>query len=304
MLLSINLLIYWALVILNVGRAKEEKEKMKNIFYTLIITLLISLVPLSKASALRFATFNIQNLGVTKMSRQEDMERIVDIIRSYDVIAIQEISDSHQTVGNRLIDMVNRSNTNRSYHYSISLSPRTGQQDNDASKAEQYAFVYNDRLLEVIESHLYDDSMHDYFGREPWIARFRLRNTSTTFALVNIHTVPTETLEEINSLDYVVQSIQRTEPNVIVLGDMNAACEYAHPQEVHSTRLFDESRYTSIIPDSADTNLARSQCAFDRVILTNPMRRYIPRTRNNWGVVTDVPRTVSDHYPVWFNLNL
>ena len=51
---------------------------------------------------LRIGAFNIQVFGVTKASKPEVMDVLADIIRTYDIIAIQEIRDKSQTV-----DLVN-----------------------------------------------------------------------------------------------------------------------------------------------------------------------------------------------------
>lgn len=51
---------------------------------------------------LRIGAFNIQVFGISKASKPAVMDVLADIIRTYDIIAIQEIRDKSQTV-----DLVN-----------------------------------------------------------------------------------------------------------------------------------------------------------------------------------------------------
>jgi endonuclease/exonuclease/phosphatase family metal-dependent hydrolase len=271
---------------------------MKKIIFSFMLLFSVLVSNNALAEPIKIATFNIQNLGITKMSRPVDVQAIVGILQTYDIVAVQEISDSHNRIAVMLLQQLNRSGR---YRYNVSVSPRTGRQGDDITKAEQYAFYYRTDLVEILESHLYDDEQYDYFGREPWVARFRTLQSHSTFVLITIHTVPAVTLNEMNALHYVVEDtrhIYLRENNYIVLGDMNAACEYANPRQV-STTLIRGPQYLWIVPDSADTNLASRQCAFDRIVLTQELR---PFFRNVWGVNTAVTRTVSDHYPVWFQL--
>jgi len=53
---------------------------------------------------LRIGAFNIQVFGVTKASKPEVMDVLADIIRTYDIIAIQEIRDASQTALPSLVD--------------------------------------------------------------------------------------------------------------------------------------------------------------------------------------------------------
>lgn len=271
---------------------------MKKTLFVFIILLSFIFPSKSFAEAINIATFNIQNLGLTKMNRIQDVNAIVNIVRSYDVVAIQEVSDSSNRVAWMLLQQIN----NRSgFRYALSLSPRTGQQREDIRKAEQYAFYYRVDLVEVLENHLFNDERLNSFGREPWIARFRTLNSQETFVVITIHTVPTNTITEINGLHYVVEETRHMWPqenNYVILGDMNAACQYATNQEVDRT-LLHGSQYFWIVTNDTDTNVASTNCAFDRIVITQSLRQ---RYTETWGVNRTVTRTTSDHYPVWFQI--
>ena len=62
----------------------------------------------------------------------------------------------------------------------MSLSQRSGLQEDDKSSQEQYIFYYNTTVFsEIGQGELYNDSEHDYFQREPYRASFDLLNESS-----------------------------------------------------------------------------------------------------------------------------
>lgn len=84
---------------------------------------------------LRIGAFNIQVFGVTKASKPEVMDVLADIIRTYDVIAIQEIRDASQTALSALVDLVNTDGS----QYDYVVSERLGR----TTSMEQYAYIFN-----------------------------------------------------------------------------------------------------------------------------------------------------------------
>lgn len=61
----------------------------------------------SNDETLRIGAFNIQIFGISKASKPEVMDVLADIIRTYDIIAIQEIRDASQTALPALVDLAN-----------------------------------------------------------------------------------------------------------------------------------------------------------------------------------------------------
>lgn len=274
----------------------------KYIFVFLIFgsLLLVKEVEAQSTNNIRAATWNIQNFGMTKFNREPDISNIVQVIQDYDIIAIQEISDIRNRLGPQLIDRINNTGY---YSYRMSLSPRSGNQPNDRTKAEQYAFVYREDLFELLSEQLYNDQAHDYFNREPWIARFRIRATGNTFVLITIHVTPEDTIQEIDALEHVLSHVRHTfsrENNIVILGDLNASCAYTPGNTLSHTAIYNSQQYFWVVPDDADTTVGRSSCAYDRIITTNSLGASVV----DWGIDTNISSTMSDHYPVWFSLNL
>ena len=242
------------------------------------------------------ATFNIRDFGPKKAKNGDVMPRLATIIRSYDIVAVQEISDAAGDVPRLLIDELRRSGA---ADYRVVVSPRTGQQADDLRSQEQVAFYYNGSSVEPVgEGRLFDDSEHDWFQREPFAARFRSRRGSFSFVLITVHTKP-KALEEIERLHDVVtwaRGLYADEDDFIVLGDLNAACRYAKPRVLDAMSLRGTG-YQWIVPDDADTSLGGGVCAYDRIIVTAGA---FGDFTGQWGVnrAFEDPR-VSDHWPVW-----
>lgn len=259
---------------------------------------------LNRSEVARIATFNIQTFGKTKMSKPEVVNVLVDTVLKYDLVSIQEIRDIDQTVPYEFLDEINnRSNDT----WEMLLSERSGQQEDD-NYQEQYAYYYNTTVFSPINGSLYNDSESDLFQKEPYLGSFELLNASGNssgfdFTLITIHTKPSIAMEEIDALHTVVQDYQEQnpeEPDIIILGDYNADCSYASSEELWSSPMRN-SNYTWLVPDSADTTVSSSDCAYDRIVTTGDLSG---RLVGNWGIDTSSFTTsnVSDHYPVWFDL--
>ena len=171
-------------------------------------------------STIRVASFNIQVFGEKKIANPRVRALLAEIVRHFDVVAIQEIR-SKQDILPQFVDELNA--TGR--HYDYVIGPRLGR----TSSKEQYAFIFDTASIEVDRTALYtvadpDDLLH----REPLVGWFRVRGPppeqAFTFSLVNIHTDPDETGQELDALADVFRAVRddgRGEDDVIVLGDLN-----------------------------------------------------------------------------------
>ena len=260
---------------------------------------------LNRSEVARIATFNIKVFGKTKMGKPEVVTQLVDTVLQYDLVAIQEIKDIDETVPYDFLAELNNASGN---FWNMSLSVRSGTQADDQSSQEQYAYYYNHSVFrEIGEGELYNDSANDYFQREPYRAQFELLNVSGNssgfdFTLFTIHTKPASALAEIDALHEVIQSYQEndsTETDVILLGDLNADCSYATAQELWQSPLR-QPQYNWLVNDIADTTVSSTDCAYDRIITLDDLNG---RLVGSWGIDTSITNTsVSDHYPVWFDL--
>lgn len=248
---------------------------------------------------MRIATFNIQNFGKTKAGKPAILEYLAEVVREFDIVAVQEISDVSETAPKKFLGAINSTGRN----FGLLLSERTGKQPDDKTSQEQYAFYYDTTRVEVLDKGaIFDDSTNDLFQREPYTARFKVKNTALSFAITQVHTRPESAVAEIKALYAVDQNVASRYPgeaNNITLGDFNGSCSYAKPEQLAALEIRGPS-YFWIVPDTADTTVSpNTSCAYDRIVLTNSLKDSFGK----WGVAdwfTD--NKVSDHWPVWFTL--
>jgi len=179
------------------------------------------LPPARPGEVVRIASYNIQVFGESKLNDPKATAVLAEIIRKFDVVAIQEIRAQDLTFMNRFMQHVNAAGI----PYDCVVGPRLGRSDSK----EQYAFIYDTTRIELDRMSVYtvkdpDDLLH----REPLVAGFRVRgppeNEAFTFTLINIHTDPDETARELDALDDVFRAVRddgRGEDDIILLGDLN-----------------------------------------------------------------------------------
>jgi endonuclease/exonuclease/phosphatase family metal-dependent hydrolase len=270
---------------------------------------------------IKIATWNIQNFGKTKASKQGVMEIIAQNLRDYDIIAIQEISNLHEMqdpgcprnenscpdnitdgakhhancnlIGGALDYYLNSA---YSVNYEFIFSPHI--------KDERYLFVYNPDKVEFLFAEIMDDpndsqpicdAAQENTGRmlrQPFKGNFRAGEFE--FTLLTAHTSPSKNAEELEGLELFFRDAESEgNKNIILLGDFNADCSYLRPSDNIALR---GSRYIWAVEDSADTTVSNTDCAYDRFIFTKEVQDYYT---GQWGVVTDISLDVSDHYLVW-----
>lgn len=122
------------------------------------------------------------------------MDVLVKVVRRFDVVAIQEVRSTDDTVVPRFVEMVNADGS----RYDFVIGPRLGR----TNSKEQYAILFNTARIEVDRGSIYTvDDPQDLLHREPLVARFRVRGVppekAFTFNLVDIHTDPDETVQEL-----------------------------------------------------------------------------------------------------------
>lgn len=252
------------------------------------------------AGTIRVATFNIQVFGQKKVSEPRVRSLLVEILRHFDVIAVQEIRSEHEFL-QQFVDVLNSNGR----HYDFVIGPRLGR----TNSKEQYAFIFDTASIEIDRSALYtvsdpDDLLH----REPLVGWFRVRGPppeqAFTFSLVDIHTDPDETGRELDALAEVFRAVRddgRHEDDVILLGDLNV-------DDHHLGRLGQLPAIHWAVSGVA-TN-TRGTKLYDNIIFSQvATTEYTGR----WGVfdmirefnlTVDEALKISDHMPVWAEFNL
>ena len=268
---------------------------------------------LNNHNTIRIASWNIQNFGRSKATDPVRMAKIAEILKNYDIIAIQEISNVSEqndpgcprnenacprSKNCHLIRRALEEYLNKTYnlHYEFVFSPQV--------KDERYLFIYNpirvglqeaSLMVDPEDSEPICDSQPENTGkmvRQPFEGKFKVG--SFDFILLTVHTSPKINLQELNGLDYFYKKAQtQGEPDVIIMGDLNADCAYFDESETIPLR---NPCYIWIVPDTADTTVSGTDCAYDRIIFQDAT---LEDFTGNWGIVEDIPKSVSDHYLIW-----
>ncbi len=245
---------------------------------------------------LLIASFNIQVLGQSKISKPGMKELLAHVIRQFDLVAIQEVRAKADNV---IPDLVTTVNSNGS-RYNFVIGPRLGR----SNSKEQYTYVFNTNTVEHDPSSVGTvNDPKDLLHREPFVTRFRARTQSPaqafTFWMVNIHTDPDEVPEEVDALADVFQVMQKAradEDDVILLGDLNAS-----EKQLGRLGKLPGMQWTV----SGVTTNTRKNKAYDNILFQGQAtREYTGRwgvydLERNLGLSREQALQVSDHLPVW-----
>ncbi|MFH1303449.1 MAG: endonuclease/exonuclease/phosphatase family protein [Planctomycetota bacterium] len=247
-------------------------------------------------NTIRIASFNIQVFGQSKMQKPQVPQILARIIQQFDVVAVQEIRAQDLTFMDEFLSILNSGN----HRYAYLIGPRQGR---TASK-EQYAYFYNTERIAAHEKWSYTViDKYDKLHRPPYVAHFQtLGSTSNnpfTFSLINIHTDPDETKQELNVLDDVYRVVANDgsqEDDVILLGDLNV-------DDQHLGEL-------GMVPDliwtvsKVPTNTRKSK-QYDNILFSrHRSQEYTGQSgvydfKTRFKLTEDEALTVSDHFPIW-----
>ncbi len=230
-------------------------------------------------NTLTIMNWNIQVFGKTKWNNTGIREEILSIVPRADIIFIQEIRDKSGEVFQELCNQLNQS-------YNCNISSRAGR----SSSKEQYGIIYK-KEISIVSFHDYNPDQLDRWERPPIEITFNISNY--IFKAVNIHTKPEDTLNELKHLETIYLS-SSWQGNWLWLGDFNADCSYYNPA---SKSAFINNYW--VIKDSDDTTVSKTNCAYDRIIMNDDMKKEYLK----YGIYTNIKQNTSDHYPVWIEIN-
>jgi deoxyribonuclease-1-like protein len=255
-------------------------------------------VPVAAATGgtIRIASFNIQVFGESKLAKPKVMQILAQVIRRFDVVAIQEVRATTQDVLPRFVQQINAEGAS----YNFVLGPRLGR----TSSKEQYAILYNQATIQLVPGSMYTiDDPDDRLHREPMVAGFTVRGPppaqAFTFTLIDIHTDPDEVASEMNALDDVYRAVRedgRREDDIILLGDLNT--DDAHLGELGKMPYLVAA--ISKQPSNTRGNKLYDNIIFDRRATTEYTGRSgVLNLIREYQLSMQDALEVSDHFPVW-----
>ena len=157
-------------------------------------------------------TWNLLNFGKSK--DDEEMAFIADVLRDYDVVALQEINtgpDGAQAVA-RLDAELDRRGSQWDY---VVSDPTTGQ------GPERYAYLWKPSRVRLLGPAWLEAALADDIDREPYLARFETRRGSQQMLVASLHAVPRakRPADEVALLDELHRLYGPD--HLLILGDFN-----------------------------------------------------------------------------------
>ena len=249
-----------------------------------------------QSEKLRIASFHITAFDTSKAANTKIMGVLAEVVRNFDVIAVQGIKSRDQTFMVEFLALVNRDGS----EYEYEVGPRVGRNGNK----EQFAFLFNQSTTEIDRQATYTVAdPHDRILHEPLVSLFRVRSprseTAFTFKLVNVHLDPMNTSEELATLSdvyrVVLNDVDR-EDDVILLGNFSADQDRllawgnafgVRPagQAGSSTTLAAKSTDHLCLHNKATTEFNGKTGMVDMVRVFN--------------LTSQESKIVSEHFPVW-----
>ncbi|XP_058565932.1 LOW QUALITY PROTEIN: deoxyribonuclease-1-like 2 [Neofelis nebulosa] len=279
------------------------------------------------AAALRIGAFNIQSFGDSKVSDPACGGVIAQIVAGYDITLVQEVRDPDLSAVSALMEQINSVSR---HEYSFVSSEPLGR---DQYK-EMYLFVYRKDAVSVVDTYQYPDP-EDAFSREPFVVKFsapgsgkapplpfrgpappppppplltRAFAAAGELVLIPLHAAPHQAVAEIDALyDVYLDVIDKWgTDDLLFLGDFNADCSYVRAQDWPAIRLRSSEVFKWLIPDSADTTVGNSDCAYDRIVVCGarlrrslkPQSAAVHDFQEEFGLDQTQALAISDHFPV------
>lgn len=266
---------------------------MKNLFSVLF--LLFCSVFYSQTKLL---SWNLENFGKSKS--KIEIAFMVETVREYDIIAIQEVVAGYggvQAVA-KLAAELNRKGAK--WEYVIS-EPTSG----NPYKKERYAFIWKTGKLKKIGRAWLEKKFHMEIEREPYYCTFQYDNKQ--FTVVNFHAIPKskQPEREIKYLKYLPDEYPTL--NLIFTGDFNCAQSHTvfNPLKKMGYQSILAGQKTSLKQKCKNNNCLASE--YDNMYYKTTKIRNL-----NSGIISfyknfnslKEARKISDHIPIWLEFSL
>lgn len=231
---------------------------------------------IKRINSIHFASWDIDKLTQAKLRESSVKYGIQDTIQQFDLIAIQGIQDSEQkVVSDLLVD----------YKYDYIISGQLGKEE----PKEQFAFVYNTEIIQVLDKATYKDTKN-YFERDPFIGYFKVGDYD--FIIIQLNTKANDATQEIiniqNVYDYAIKEFG--DKDIIILGNLNADCLYYNTKEL--------TKFKWLIDEFEDTTTTTNDCAYDRIIVNDEIYDNILSSAVYKMIDDELATVISSHYPI------
>lgn len=178
----------------------------------LLTLLFFTAVTFSQDQELKLISWNIQDFGKTKNSKE--LDDIAEILRNADIIAIQEVVTGFggaQAVA-KLTDILNRKGSKWDYAVSDPTnSPKY--------VTERYAFIWKTKHIKTNNKGWLLTELDTLIDREPFLLNFYVRGNQIT--IINYHSRPYNRDPESEIIALSKFAIDSLDTPLIIAGDFN-----------------------------------------------------------------------------------
>jgi deoxyribonuclease-1-like protein len=273
--------------------AKKPNMLLNKYFFFFLLVTCFSF------SQISICSWNIMNLGKSKSD--SELLVIANAIKSYDIIAIQEVVAGYggAKAVSRLVAILNDKGSKWDY---IISNPTTS---TNPSSRERYAFIWKPSIVKKTGNCWLDQNYQKEMDREPFMGTFMYKGKSIT--LVSFHAVPKKKnpASEIKYFKYFPNLYPKL--NLVFMGDFN--CPQSHSvfspiKKIGFTCVF-QNQKTSLRQKCINNDCLASE--YDNIFYKPSNLKVIKS-----GIVpfytsfksVKEARKISDHIPIWCLIQL
>jgi len=263
-----------------------------------LIVILVLFAGQHITAQITIASWNLENLGKSKSETELDF--IANIIKDFDIIAIQEVvaGDGGVQAVARLADELNRKGSKWDYRIS---DPTSGL---NSYKRERYAFIWKTSSVTLVGRPWLEIKYTNEINREPFFATFKLKDKC--FTLVTFHAITKKMQPETEIKYFKFLPAEYPDKNLIFCGDFN--CPQSHtvfnPLKKMGYRPIFTEQKTSLKMEPVNNKCLASE--FDNLFYNTAKIRFLRsgviKFYTSFVSLKDA-RTVSDHIPIWFQFS-
>ncbi len=252
-------------------------------------------------STIRIASFDIQKFDSAKLGNPKVMKTVLELIRRYDVVALQGITTPRDDLMPQLVEQLNFGGR----HFDYVIGPRSLHD----TAPEQFAYVFDAASVEVDRSTMYTvEDPGRLMRRDPLVAMFRVRGPDMkdafTFALVNVHVDPQRATNELAALADVYRAVRNNglgEDDVILLGSVGADSRRLGLLG----QLPNMTAALSMVPTTTQGTKMYDNILFNRDATTESTGRCgVVDLMQEFGLTLPQALEVSDHLPIWAEFSI
>ena len=273
--------------------AKKPNMLLNKYFFFFLLVTCFSF------SQISICSWNIMNLGKSKSD--SELLVIANAIKSYDIIAIQEVVAGYggAKAVSRLVAILNTKGSKWDY---VISNPTTSA---NPSSRERYAFIWKPLSVTKTGNCWLDQNYQKEIDREPFMGNFIYKGKSIT--LVSFHAVPKKKnpASEIKYFKFFPNLYPKL--NLVFLGDFN--CPQSHYvffpiKKIGFTSVF-QNQKTSLRQKCINNDCLASE--YDNIFYKRSNLKVIKS-----GIVpfytsfksVKEARKISDHIPIWCLIQL